>query len=164
MNAADEYAVWEWDSHNIPGSPTIDALKHFGQRAHEGGASFWTHFFPGHTSWLADGDPRGRYGFWSDLGADVDGLQYQTVPTWTIGETQARLVDTLSQFGSQGNQYKLRFFEDQASLQFTHDHPDEDDAALRGYLACCTIDNVKQTDAKVWGYGNGGRMPDGSPL
>lgn len=162
--AADEYAVWEWDSHNIPGQPTIDTLKHFGQRAHAQGASFWAHFFPEHTSWFADGDPRGRFGFWDDLGADVDGLQYQTRPEWTIQETQARLVDTLSQFGRQGNRHKLRFFEDQATLQFTHDRPDENDGSLRGFLACCTVDNVAHTDAKVWGYGNGGFKLDGTAL
>jgi hypothetical protein len=164
VKAADEYAVWEWDSHNIPGQPTIDSFKHFGRRAHEAGASFWIHFFPEHTSWFADGDPRGRFGFYDDLGTDVDGLQYQTQPTWTIQETQARLVDTLSQFGQQGNRHKLRFFEDQATLEFKHDHPDENDASLRGYLACCTIDNVAHTDSKIWGYGNGGRRPDGSRL
>jgi hypothetical protein len=157
--AADELGVWEWDSFNVPGAPTIRALTNIGSHAHAGGASFWLHFFAQHTSWFADGDRRGRYGFYDDLGTDIDGLDYQTKPEWSIEETQARLVDTLKQFANQGNRHKLRFFEDQATLQFTRDHPDEDDAALRGYLACCTAG-----PARVWGYGNGARMPDGSPL
>lgn len=162
--AADEYAVWEWDSHNIPGQPTIDAFKYFGQRAHAAGASFWAHFLPEHTSWFADGDPRGRFGFWDDLGSDVDGLQYQADSGWAVPMLQARLVDTLAQFGQQGNQHKLRAFELTASEQFTQDHPTEDEANLIGYLACCTVDNVRHTDARIWGFGNGARDLDGTVL
>lgn len=163
--AVDEFVPgWEWDLWNVPGATTIQAIKAIGQRAHAGGASCWLHFSPEKTSWFADGEPRGRFGFYDDLGADIDGLMYQTVPIWTPGEMQARLVDTLHQFGTQGNRHKLRMYEDQAALMFDGDRPDEGDANLRGYLACCTIDNVKHTDAKVWGYGNGARMPDGSPL
>jgi hypothetical protein len=73
-------------------------------------------------------------------------------------------VDTLSQFGRQGNIHKLRLLEDQASLQFTHDRPDELDGCQRGLLACCTVDNVTHTDAKVWGAGNGLRNQDGTPV
>jgi hypothetical protein len=161
-HAVDEFGVWEWDSFNVPGVPSIQAMSAFGRKAHAGGCSFWAHFDSEITSWFADGDPRGRDGFWADLGADVDGLDYQTRPTWTIGETQSRIVDTLSHFGS--GPHKFRFFEDQATLSFTQDHPDEDDADLRGFLACCTVDNVRHTDARVWGYGNGARRPDGSRL
>jgi hypothetical protein len=39
-----------------------------------------------------------------------------------------------------------------------------DYANQRGLIMACTIDDVKHTDAKVWGYGNGGRRPDGSRL
>ena len=157
--AADEYAVWEWDSHNVPGQPTIDAFRYFGQQAHAQSASFWAHFLPGHTSWFKDKDPRGRYGFWDDLGADVDGLQYQADPSWDIGQIQSRLVDMLTQFAKQGNQHKLRAFELTALTQFTHDHPDEDEANALGYLACCTAG-----PARVYGFGNGARNVDGSPL
>jgi hypothetical protein len=157
--AADEYAVWEWDSHNVPGQPTIDAFRYMGRRAHEAGASFWAHFIPEHTSWFADGDSRGRFGFWSDLGKDVDGLQYQAEPGWDIGEIQARLVDTLKQFAQQGDQHKVRAFELTALLQFTHDRPTEDEANALGYLACCTAGPTT-----VWGYGNGARRLNGSAL
>lgn len=163
---------WEWDLWNNrqpdgrdnAGKITIDICKHVGRKAHAAGASCWLHFSSEKTAWFEDGEKRGRYGFWDDLGADVDGLNYQTVPTWTMEETQARIVDTLHQFGEQGNVHKFRFDEDQASLMWDNDRPDEDDANQRGFLACCTTDDVKHTDAKVWGYGNGARMPDGSPL
>lgn len=37
-------------------------------------------------------------------------------------------------------------------------------ANQRGYIGSCAIDDVRHTDAKDWGYGNGGRRPDGTPL
>src|SRR5262249_15661661 len=105
-----------------------------------------------------------RFGFYDDIGTDVDGLDYQSDPRWDVAMLQARIVDSLWQFGTQGNRHKFRLFEDSASLMFDNDHPNEDDANLRGYLGCCTIDNVRQTDAKVWGFGNGARLPDGRPM
>jgi hypothetical protein len=163
--AVDEFILgWEWDLWNTPGRATIEAFKHAGQKAHAADCSFWMHFSPEKTSWFADGDKRGRYGFYDDIGTDVDGLNYQTVPTWDMAETQARIVDTLHQFGEQGNRHKFRFDEDQASLMFDNDQPDEDAANARGFAALCTIDNVKHTDAKVLGFGNGARMPDGTVI
>jgi hypothetical protein len=164
-NVVDEFVPgWEWDLFNVPGKTTTDVFKHIGQKAHAAGKSCWIHFSPEKTSWFADGDNRGRFGFYDDLGTDVDGLMYQTIPTWSISDTQARIVDTLHQFGQQGNRQKFRFYEDQAALMFSRDKPDETDADMRGFLACCTIDNVNHTDAKVWGYGNGARRPDGNVL
>jgi hypothetical protein len=168
MNAAkcvDEWTPgWEWNLWNHPGAVTIDAFRHIGQKAHAAGCSAWMHFAPHVTSWFADGDPRGRFGFYDDLHNDVDGIDYQTMPDWSMEETQARIVDTLWQFGQRGNDYKMRFDEDMATLMWDNDRPNPEDANARGYLACCTIDNVKWTDAKIWGFGNGGRMPDGSPI
>lgn len=155
---------WEWDLWNVPGAPTLDALRAIGDHAHSGGCSCWLHFSPEKTSWFADREPRGRFGFYDDLGASIDGLMYQTVPGWSMPTTQARIVDTLAQFGRQGNRHRFRFYEDVASQMFDGDHPDEADGNMRGYLACCTNDNVAHTDATVWGYGNGGEQPDGSPL
>jgi hypothetical protein len=65
------------------------------------------HFSTHRTFW----NPEGRYQYWTDLGSDVDGINYQGDPAWDIGEYQARIVDTLSQFGRQGNAHKLRSFE-----------------------------------------------------
>lgn len=165
--AVDEFDPgWEWDLWNTqtPGPVTISIFKWVGQKAHAGGCSCWIHFSPHVTQWHADGDSRGRYGFWDDLGIDVDGLNYQTRPEWSIRETQDRIVDTLHQFGEQGNRHKFRLDEDQASQQWDNDQPDEDAGDARGYLCCCTYDNVKHTDAKVWGFGNGARLPDGRPF
>jgi hypothetical protein len=164
-NAVDEFVpAWEWDLFNVPGAVTIQVFKHIGQKAHAAGKSCWLHFSAEKTSWFADRDPRGRYGFYDDLGGDVDGLMYQTVPTWSIGETQARIVDTLIQFARQGNRHKFRFYEDQGALMFDNDRPNEDDANLRGYLACCTVDHVTGGNAKVWGYGGGCRGPQGEVI
>lgn len=173
----DEFTLgWEWDLWNTPGDSSVAANKHAGQVAHAGGCSFWHHFSTHVTSWFADGDPRGRFGYWEDLGRDVDGIDYQAVCTvaanpdvdgpydWSADMLQARIVDTLYQFGQEGNIHKFRVFEDMAMLSFDHNPPTEADNDQRGYLACCTVDNVKGTDAKVWGYGGGGRRPDGSPL
>lgn len=180
--AIDELILgWEFNLWNTPGETTINAQRHAGQRAHAAGLSAWLHFGPHVTSWFADGDPRGRFGFYDDLANDVDGINYQTMGAyWSHQMMQARIVDTLWQFGGRGNDYLFRMEEDYATFQWDNDavtvEQDEipgnvvtvpvtpDDANLRGFLACCTIDDVDHTDAKVWGYGNGGRRPDGSRL
>jgi hypothetical protein len=158
-------AGWEWDLWNTPGQPTIDIFRYVGQRAHNAGLSSWMHFSPHVTSWFKDGDPRGRFGFYDDLKNDVNGIDYQTQGTaWDDQMLQARLVDTLWQFGVSGNTYKIRLDEDYAFMMSDNPTPTPDDANLRGFVGCCTIDDVRWTDAKVWGYGNGGRRPDGSKL
>lgn len=164
--AVDEILLgWEWNLWNTPGETTINAFRHCGQKAHAAGLSSWMHFGPHVTSWFADGDPRGRFGFYDDLKNDVDGINYQTQGTaWDNKEMQDRIVDTLWQFGERGNDYLFRFDEDYATFMWNNDKPDSDDANLRCYLACCTIDDVKHTDSRVWGYMNGGRRPDGSRL
>lgn len=167
LKAGDELlSGWEWDLWNqgTPGATTVAIMRWVGDVAHARGLTSWNHFSGHVTSWFADGDPRGRFGFWQDLGSSVDGINYQTIPTWSMRDTQDRIVDTLWQFGEEGNVHRLRLDEDQASLQWDNDQPDEAAGDVRGYLACCTIDDVKRTDAKVWGYGNGGSRPDGSVL
>jgi hypothetical protein len=177
----DEFSLgWEWNLWNVPGQTSIDALRHCGQKAKAAGLSSWQHFSPHYTSWFADGDDRGRFGWYDDLAGDVDGIDYQTMgPTWSLQMLQARIVDTLWQFGEDGNRYKFRMEEDLAAWMWDNsevsvvvdDLPPEqivsvtpEDANLRGYIGCCSIDDVKGTDAKVWGAGNGIRMPDGSPI
>jgi len=152
---------WEWNLWNVPGDLTIQVFRAIGQRAHAAGCSCWMHFSAEYTSWFADKEPRGRFGFYDDLQQDVDGLMYQGKSDWDITEMQDRIVDSLWQFGVAGNRYKFRFYEDVASLQFDNDRPNEEDGDIRGYIACCTTDDVRHTDAKVWGYGNGARRPDG---
>lgn len=182
-NACDEYTPGgEWDLWNVPGQPTIDFWKWVGQRAHEVGAACWGHFSSEKTSWFADGDPRGRYGFWDDLGDDVDGLDYQAnlvqwnIPPsggyWDIGELQARLVDTLKQFGEQGNRHKIRAMEFSALESFTKEHPNDGEHDSLGYLASCTRDigggSRPNGPAYVWGSGDGYwggcTLPDGTPI
>jgi hypothetical protein len=91
---------------------------------------------------------------------------------WDIGEFQARLVDTLKQFGEQGNRHKLRALEFSAYESFTHAHPDEVEHDSLGYFASCTHDigggSRPNGPAYVWGSGDGywgGRtLPDGTPI
>jgi hypothetical protein len=178
---------WELNLWNTPGQPLIDALRHLGGQAHAHGLSSWQHFSPHYTSWFADGDDRGRFGWYDDLaGGGVDGIDYQTMgPMWSPQMLQARMVDTLYQFGQRGNDFKFRmeedlafwmWMEDIATVQvddavdangnpvYTQVSTTPEDANVRGYISCCTIDDVKRTDAKVWGFGNGARMPDGARL
>lgn len=177
---------WELNLWNTPGQPLIDSLRHLGQQAHAHGLTSWQHYSPHYVCWFADGDPRGRFGWYDDLANDVDGINYQTMgPHWSPQMLQARMVDTLYQFGQRGNDYLFRMEEDLAFWMWDTDtvqvQVDDavdaagnpilstvsvtpEDANVRGYVACCTIDDVKHTDAKVWGYGNGARMPDGSRL
>jgi len=183
----DEFSLaWEMNLWNTPGQPLIDALRHCGQKAHAAGLTSWQHFSPHYTSWFADGDPRGRFGWYDDLANDVDGINYQTMgPSWSPQMLQARMVDTLWQFGERGNDYLFRLEEDLAFWMWDTDtvtvQVDDavdangnpvltqvsvtpEDCNVRGYVGCCSIDDVKHTTAKIWGFGNGGRMPDGSRL
>jgi len=183
----DEFSLaWEMNLWNTPGQPLIDALRHCGQKAHAAGLTSWQHFSPHYTSWFADGDERGRFGWYDDLANDVDGINYQTMgPAWSPQMMQARCVDTLYQFGQRGNDYLFRLEEDLAfwmwdtdvvTVQvddavdaagnpvYTQVSVTPEDANVRGYIGACTIDDVKHTDAKIWGFGNGGRRPDGSRL
>jgi hypothetical protein len=180
--AVDEFSIaWEMNLWNTPGEPTINALKHAGQIAHAAGLSNWCHFGPHVTSWFKDQDPRGRFGFWDDLSPDVNGINYQTYGAqWSHQMVQARIVDSLWQFGERSDGVKFRMEEDYATWMWDNDEvvveQDEipgnmvtvnvtpDYANQRGFICACTIDDVKGTDAKVWGAGNGSRRPDGSRL
>lgn len=160
---------WEWNLWNVPGNTTLGIYKWVGRLAHLHGVTCWSHMAPHFVSWQADTSD--RFQFWADLGDDMDGLDYQGEPTWTIDELQARMIDTLWAFGRAGNRHKFRMDEDLAVLQFdghpapgTNRPADEGQATARGFLACCTVDVVHRTDAKVWGYGNGGSLPKGEPL
>lgn len=156
--------AFEWDAFNIPGDVTLQTCKWVGRTAHAAGVNVALHFYPEKGSWEANGDTRGRYGFWADLGADVDYLDYQGIPAWDIGDLQAHLVDWLIQFHSQGNRHKVRLREDQAQTAFDEDHPTEDESNARGFLACCTRCPTDPDGTHVWGAGGGLRNRDGSML
>lgn len=180
---------WEGDYWLTPGADTINILRWVGQKCRPRGVSVWAHFSPHVTAWFKDGDPRGRLGFWQDLAGDINGIDYQSQGAyWSAGMYQARAVDTLWQFGTDLRPllYKFRGMEDNAIWMFANDFVDAqvddqknpDGSPLithgidvrpeatnaRGYLICCTVDNVRHSDARVWGLGNGGRRPDGSRL
>lgn len=171
---------WEWDLWNLPGEVSLSVHKAVGKRMHAAGKLCFHHFSTHYTSWFADGDPDGRFGYWyrknkpgypDGLNEDVDGILYQSDAAWSHKERQDRIVDTLWQYGLEPRKadgqpmHILRSYEPGApTMQFDGDHPTEDESDLIGFLDCCTYDNVKHTDAKVWGYGDGGRRPPGTGL
>jgi hypothetical protein len=73
---------------------------------------------------------------------ELTGLCYQIDPNWPVPLAQAHIVDTLTQFGNTdsgfGHPFDFVTMENLAALQFSHDHPDEDDGDLFGYLLRCT--------------------------
>ncbi len=158
---ADEFIpFWETDLYFPAGAPLLEMLHYFGQRVHAAGKHVYHHYSSGVTAWQENG--KDRFSFWNDLDIDVDGLNYQTNPNWQSREVQDRLVDTLKFFG-QTNRWRMRCWEDAATNLFWGTTT-PDDANARQWLACCTYDNVGGTDAKVWGFGNGARRPDGTRI
>jgi hypothetical protein len=173
--------AWEWNLWCRTAPDAITAIKHIGDRCHAAGVSCWLHFSPHYTSWFADGDPRGRFGFYDDLNTSIDGLNYQGVSDWTTQDAADRAVDTLWQFAQQPYGHKFRYWEDLAFVMFDG-NPQRgtppaytdgvargpactpEDANCRGWYLMSTYDNVKGTDGKIWGFGNGGRRPDGSRI
>ena len=156
--AVDEYAPWEYDSGNLTSPTALDVHKYLGDQAHQQGATAWCHFFPHVTSWEANGDPRGRQGWWHDLQGVIDGLDYQGDPSWDIGELQARSVDTLTLFGQTGHKFR-QFEPGTPTLMFDGDHPTEDEADAFGFASVCTVGA-----APVWGFGAGARQKDGTAI
>lgn len=193
LPVADEFSIWEFDLWNRTAPDAVEIWKHIGDRAHSAGRSCWLHFSPHVTSWFKDQDPRGRYGFYDDLNTSIDGINYQGVSDWTTQDAADRAVDTLHQFGTQPYGHKFRYWEDVAILMFDGASqvfyegqmlPDgstipagdprigtprgapvtPEDANCRGWYLSSVFDNVKHTGAHVWGFGNGGRRPDGTAL
>lgn len=165
----DEFQIaWEWNLWNKPGQSTVDTFRWFGNMAHIGGCSCWAHYSSHVTSWQEDGTD--RLSFYRLIDGYVDGVNYQAYPVicgypwspprsgaaWDAGDFQARMQDTSLMFTHNGLQQKMRAMETTAIEQFTNEHPNEGEARTMGYLACCTPD--------IWGFGNGGSMPDGNPL
>ena len=155
---------FEWNLWNVPGKTTLDIFKWMGRTAAPYGVSNWCHFSEEVTSWQEDGT--GRYEFWDDLGEDMRGLLYQYIQHSDIGDMQARATDSLNMFNAQGNRHIFRGFEVIPMLQFSgepkgNSWPSEDDGDVLGYLNQCT---KPVGGAYIWGYGDGGRRPDGSPL
>jgi len=179
-------AGWEWNLWNTPGKDSIDAYKFIGTTCHAAGISSWQHMAPHYTSWQANDDDRGRFGWFDDLAGYLDGINYQTAgPSWSPQMMQARFVDTLWLFGERGNDFLFRMDEDYAFFLWDADEwtGQVDDAVdangtpilttlpttpeyanQRSYIGCCTVDDVKHGSALVWGYMNGARRPDGSRL
>lgn len=156
--AVDELVpAWEMDLFIADGAPCLEICRWVGTAAHHKELTCWLHCSTHVTSWYQDGDSRGRFGFWDDLGDTVDGLNYQAHSNWDPAELQGRMMDTLLQFEQQGNRHKLRAFELKASAQFDQESiAAERVGQITGWLACCTGGPKSGgTSARVWGSGNG---------
>ena len=126
-------------------SELIAALRHCGDKAHAAGLTSWQHFSPHYTSWQANDDDRGRFGWYDDLAGAVDGLNYQTMgPYWSPASLQARIVDTLWLFGQRGNDFKFRMEEDYAAWMWDNDEvtvPVEDVSAAGAFYEYDVIES-----------------------
>lgn len=121
------------------------------------------HFSTERTWW---GDYPDRFAFWQAQAGKLRGIHYQGDVQWTMGELQARMVDTMNPFGdgrmgqfSPGQNYLFVPAEISAMKAFFTPYDTEDLQDQWGYLSNCTRANVYSS-----GYYNGGRMPNGTVL
>jgi hypothetical protein len=136
-------------------------------------ARIMLHFYPHYISWQPnDQTPTD---FWTDNYGKVDGVLYQCDPSWSAGMMNARATDCLDRLapgglwglGDSGRGHPIDFtvWETVATKQYSNQVDgdgrlaDEDQGNLKGYECTCSVGRMT-----VKGYGNGGRMPDGSPL
>jgi hypothetical protein len=124
-----------------------------------------------------------RFSWWYCMRYYLTGGHHQGNTRMLVKEYQDRLCDTLDYFGGDEGRdtgkgdmgqslrtgepkpFLLTVFECSAQDQFddtpTNAHAiSEDEGDQRGYLLCCTHPKF----GYVGGYGNGARMPDGSPM
>jgi hypothetical protein len=136
-------------------------------------ASFMLHFYPHYISWQLNTETPGD--FWQRNVGKVDGTLYQADPSWSAGMMAARMTDALDRLApgglwglgdsGRGHPFDVVGWETIATKQFNNDIDgndrlaDEDHGNLKGFELCCAPGRMA-----VMGFGNGGRMPDGTAL
>jgi hypothetical protein len=131
------------------------------------------HFFPHYISWQENHETPTH--FWQENYGKVDGVLYQADPGWTAGMMCARTTDCLDRLApgglwglrdsGRGHPIDLTVWETIATQQFGNGYDGdgrlatEDTGDLKGYECLCSPGLMT-----VAGFGNGGRMPDGTPL
>jgi hypothetical protein len=136
-------------------------------------AQIMLHFYPHYISWQENHETAAD--FWRQNYGKVDGVLYQCDPHWTAGMMAARITDGLDRLApgglwglsdsGRGHDIWYVAWETIATCQFNNltdgdgRLADEDIGNLKGYECLCSPGRMT-----VKGYGNGGRMPDGSRL
>ena len=131
------------------------------------------HFFPHYISWQENHET--PTDFWRANFGKVDGVLYQCDPAWTAGMMAARTTDCLDRLApgglwglsdsGRGHPIDVTVWETIATNQFNNGYDGdgrlatEDIGNLKGYECTCAPGLMT-----VFGYGNGGRRPDGTPL
>jgi hypothetical protein len=156
-HAVDGFVVaWEADLWNVAGDPFQSIVDHVAAKAVPAGVDVWLHFSSERMSLQKDGTTTVDY--WKLQAGKVTGLLYQARTEWGAGMLQARMNDVEVRLALAG-EFRLVAWELYAALQFSHDHPDENEGDLKGWEALCTPGPIP-----VSGFGNGARRPDGSPI
>lgn len=179
-NAAIDTACvgWQLDQFNAPGDPILSIIDYCAERVGPSEVPLGTHWVNEAGGWWqTGGSPQNpnvtdRFSWWQRMRNRVLWFHHQGDVDMAIPEYQAKLVDTLDPFGDGrmgtsglfgDRPFGLTIFECSAQGQFGTETRapwiTEDEGDLRGYLLCCTL-----AASAVSGYGNGARMPDGTPL
>jgi len=131
------------------------------------------HFFPHYISWQHPGET--PTDFWVQNYGKVDGVLYQCDPAWSAGMMAARISDALNRLcpgglwgltdSGRGHPIDVVGWEVIATIQFNNGDDgndrlaDEDQGNLKGYELLGAPGGMT-----VFGFGNGGRYPDGAVL
>lgn len=177
---------WQLDQWNAPGNPLISIIAMFA-RLLPATVPLYTHWMNEAMAWWKTGgevwiDPlhwpfginvTDRFSWWLAMQPYLTGGYHQGSSEMAVNDPglyQAKMRDTLNPFsdGRMGNSERngprnFAFIEMEPTAQFQFDNViDENQGDLTGYLLTCTISDG--SGGVMAGYGNGARMPDGSPL
>lgn len=153
-------------------SPIQTIIDYFADRLGPSNIPIGTHWVNEAGGWWDPQDPRpgasvDRFSWWRNQRNKLLWFHHQGDVSMPVGMYQAKLCDTLNPFGDgrmgrsglfDDRPFGLVIYECSASEQYDL-RMSEDEGDLRGYLLCCT-----KAASAVAGYGNGGRLPDGSVL
>jgi hypothetical protein len=170
---------WQLDAYNAPGDPILSIIDYVAEKVGPFDIPLGTHWRNEAGGWWQTGAAIGdRFAWWRRMRNRVLWFHHQGDVDMDLRLYQDKLLDTLDPFGGDTSKdamgtsglfgdrpFGLIITECSAQGQFGTEQRapwiTEDQGDLRGYALCCT---TSHTGAHVSGYGNGARMPDGSPL
>jgi hypothetical protein len=129
----------------------------------DNGVDVWLHLTSNYVSWPVAG--QSPQDFWQGMKAlGVQGLCWQGDQTDPAGTMGAHLWDARSEMAEADPSLLVAAFELMATAEL-YGQCTEDNGCLRGFeMVCCPTGAPTPNAPPVAGYGNGGRMPDGTPL